>query len=64
MSRSTAYAIVLFVGLAIITTALLVAAGAATDAFARAVLIQLGCVIFGAGLTVFLLRLLATADRV
>jgi hypothetical protein len=63
MYRSATHAIMLFAGLTIVAAALLVAASAATDAFARAVLVQMGCVIFDAGLTVFLLRLLSTTGR-
>jgi len=63
MNRSTAYAVVLFAGLAIVAAALLFAASSAVDSFARAVLIAMGSVVFGSGLTVFLLRLLATTDR-
>ena len=63
MNRSTAYAVVLFAGLAIVAAALLFAASSASDSFARAVLIAMGSVVFGSGLTVFLLRLLATTDR-
>ena len=63
MNRST-YAVVLFTGLAIAAAALLIAASAVTDAFARAILIQMGCVIFGSGLIpVFLLRMLAPTDH-
>ena len=63
MTRSTAIAVVLFVGLAIAAAALLIAASAVNASFARAVLIQMGCVVFGSGLTIFALRLLAAADR-
>jgi hypothetical protein len=63
VNRSTTYAVVLFAGLAIAAAALLIAASLITDAFARAILVQMGCVIFGSGLTVFLLRLLSTTDR-
>jgi hypothetical protein len=63
MTRSTTVALVLFVGLAVVAAILLYAASAMSDAFAQAVLIQMGSVVFGSGLTVFLLRLLSTADR-
>ncbi len=63
MTRSATLALVLFVGLAVVAAVLLYAASAVSGAFAQAVLIQMGCVIFGSGLTVFLLRLLSTADR-
>jgi hypothetical protein len=63
VSRSTTYAVVLFAGLAVVAAALLIAASAVTDAFARAILVQMGCVLFGSGLTVFLLRLLSTTNH-
>ena len=63
MNRSTTYAVVLFAGFAIVAAALLFAASSTTDSFTRAVLIEMGSVVFGSGLTVFLLRLLATTDR-
>ncbi len=63
MTRSTAIVVVLFAGLAIVAAALLIAASVITDAFARAILVQMGCVIFGSGLTVFLLRMLAPTDH-
>lgn len=62
MNRST-YAVILFTGLAVAAAALLIAASVITDAFARAILVQMGCVIFGSGLTVFLLRMLAPTDH-
>ena len=62
VNRST-YAVILFAGLAVAAAALLIAASVITDAFARAILVQMGCVIFGSGLTVFLLRLLAPTDH-
>jgi hypothetical protein len=63
MNRSIAYTVVLFAGLAAAAAALLIAANVITDAFARAILVQMGSVIFGSGLTVFLLRLLSTTDH-
>lgn len=63
MRRTTTEAIILFVALAVAAAALLFAGSVIADAFARAVLIQMGCVVFGAGLTVFLLRLLSTTDH-
>lgn len=63
MARSTTVALVLFVGLAVVAAILLYAASAMRDAFAQAVLIQMGSVVFGSGLTVFLLRLLSMDDR-
>jgi hypothetical protein len=63
VNRSTIRAVVLFAGLAIAAAALFIAASGATDAFARAVLGQMGCAIFGSGLTVFLLRLLSTTSN-
>jgi hypothetical protein len=63
MNRSTTYAVILFAGLAIVAAALLFAASSASDSFARAVLIEMGGIVFGSGLTVFLLRLLATTDH-
>lgn len=62
MRRTATEAIILFVALAL-AAALLFAGSVIADAFARAVLIQMGCVVFGAGLTVFLLRLLSTTDH-
>lgn len=62
VNRST-YAVILFTGLAVAAAALLIAASVITDAFARAILVQMGCVIFGSGLTVFLLRMLAPTDH-
>ena len=62
MNRST-YAVILFTGLAVAAAALLIAASVITDAFARAILVQMGCVIFGSGLTVFLLHMLAPTDH-
>jgi hypothetical protein len=63
MNRSTTYAVALFAGLAIVAAVLLFAASSTTDSFAHAVLIEMGSVVFGSGLTIFLLRLLATTDR-
>ena len=63
MNRSTTYAVVLFAGLAIAAAALLIAASAVNASFAHAVLIQMGCVVFGSGLTIFALRLLSADDR-
>lgn len=63
MNRSITYAVVLFAGLAIVAAALLFAASSAADSFAHAVLLEMGGIVFGSGLTVFLLRLLATTDR-
>jgi hypothetical protein len=63
MNRSATVALTLFVGLTVVAAALLYAANAMSDAFARAVLLQMGSVVFGSGLTVFLLRLLSTTDR-
>jgi hypothetical protein len=63
VNRSTTYAVVLFVGLVVAAAALLIAASVITDPFACAILVQMGCVIFGSGLTVFLLRLLSTTDH-
>ena len=63
MNRSAAIALVLFVGLTVVATVLLFATSSVSDAFARAVLLQMGAVIFGSGLTVFLLRLLSTTDH-
>ncbi len=62
MNRST-HAVILFTGPAVAAAALLIAASVITDAFARAILVQMGCVIFGSGLTVFLLRMLAPTDH-
>jgi hypothetical protein len=63
VNRVITSTVVLFAGLAIVAAALLIAASAVVDTLARAILVQMGCVIFGSGLTVFLLRLLATTDR-
>jgi hypothetical protein len=63
VNRSTTYAVVLFVGLAVAAAVLLIAASAITDALARSILTQMGAAIFGSGLTVFLLRLLSTTDH-
>jgi Na+/phosphate symporter len=63
MTRSTAIAVVLFAGLAIAAAALLIAASAVNASFARTVLIQMGCVVFGSGLTIFALRLFSAADH-
>jgi hypothetical protein len=62
MNRSATYAVVLFAGLAVVAVALLIAASTGADAFARAILVQMGCVIFGSGLTIFLLRMLSRPD--
>jgi hypothetical protein len=63
VNRSTTDAVVLFAGLAVAIAALLSAASTVTDAFAHAILVPMGCVIVGSGLTVFLLRLLSTTDH-
>jgi hypothetical protein len=63
MTRSTAIAVVLFAGLAIAAAALLIAASAVNASFASTVLIQMGCVVFGSGLTIFTLRLFSAADH-
>ncbi|MBA3825731.1 MAG: hypothetical protein H0X24_17765 [Ktedonobacterales bacterium] len=62
MQRNTLYAIILFCGFAVATGALLVAAQSMADAYARTVLISMGSALFGAGLTVLVLRLLAATD--
>ncbi|HEY7022274.1 MAG TPA: hypothetical protein VH349_14235 [Ktedonobacterales bacterium] len=63
MNRSTTYAVVLFAGLAVVAAALLIAANVITDTLTRSILTQMGAAIFCSGLTVFLLRLLSTADH-
>jgi Na+/phosphate symporter len=62
VNRSTTYAVILFAGLAVVAAALLIAASIITDAIARAILVQMGCAIFGTGLTLFLLRLLSANE--
>lgn len=49
-------AIAIFIGLAIVFAALLVAAGSLTNVLAQLVLVSVGSAIFGAGLTFFLIR--------
>jgi hypothetical protein len=49
VNRSTTYAVILFAGLGVAAAALLIAASVITDAFARAILVQMGCVIFAPG---------------
>lgn len=59
MSRHIVITTTLFIGLAVAAGILLIVAASYGDAFGRAVLLQMGCTLFGSGLTVFLVRLLA-----
>jgi hypothetical protein len=49
--------IVLFVGLAVAAAVLMIVAQALSDAYARTALLAVAAALFGAGLTVFLLRI-------
>jgi hypothetical protein len=63
VNRSVTYTVALFVGLAIVVAAPLIAASPVIDALAPTILTPMGSTIFGSGLTIFLLRLLSTPDR-
>lgn len=62
MRRTNLKVIIIFLGLTVVTGAMLVAAQGLSDAYERGVLISMGSAIFGAGLAVFMLRLLATTN--
>lgn len=49
--------IILFVGLAVAAAVLMIVAPALSDTYARTVLLAVAAALFGAGLTVFLLRI-------
>lgn len=49
--------IVLFVGLAVAAAVLMIVAPALSDTYARTALLAVAAALFGAGLTVFLLRI-------
>lgn len=49
-------AVAIFIGMAIVFAALIVAAGSLTNVLAQLVLVSVGSAIFGSGLTFFLIR--------
>jgi hypothetical protein len=62
MRRNTLYAVILFIGFTVATGAMLIAAQGVSDAYGQHVLISLSSAIFGTGLTVLILRVLAATD--
>lgn len=61
MRQSLVQPVVIFIGLALATAALMVAASIVGDAFGRTALLAVAAALLGAGLTVFLLRMTAPA---
>lgn len=60
MATINVRALILFLGMALVAAVVLVAAQTQGSGFAQLVLVQMGSVVFGAGLTVFVLQLTAT----
>ena len=58
MQRPTIYSIVLFFGLTLASATLLIAAQSMSEAFDCVILLQMGSVLFGTGLTIMLLQFL------
>jgi hypothetical protein len=56
MRQSLIQSVVLFVAFALAAAVLLIAAPALADLYARSVMLAMGAALFGAGLTVFVLR--------
>jgi hypothetical protein len=63
MRQSVILSVVLFIGLAVAASALLLSAPALGDSFARNVMLAFAAALFSAGLTVFLVRVTALAGR-
>lgn len=56
MRQSLIQSVVLFVAFALAAAVLLIAAPTQADLYARSVMLAMGAALFGAGLTVFVLR--------
>lgn len=60
MRRSLIESVVLFVAFALAAAVLLIAAPTQADVYARSVMLAMGAALFGAGLTVFVLRVISS----
>jgi hypothetical protein len=56
-------AIAIFVGLAVVSAVLLIAAASIADSFGKGVLVSFGSAVFASGLTFFLIRMTQTESE-